>query len=87
MAKMKSKKQAVVFQLDFDPDDLDQIQWLVENADRFDTKFAGENEDGEMAIIEVTGSYVLVKTFQSNNWIRRNYYYPDGYREELFDRQ
>lgn len=73
-------------QLEFDPDNVEQIEWIVENSDKFETPLTGLNEDDEMITIEVTDEFILVKTFQKNGWTRNNYYYPDGYREELYER-
>ena len=52
----------------------------------------GKNGDGENVIIERGEDhdrgegYVRTQTFQSNGWVRNNYYYEDGTVEELFDR-
>ena len=74
-------------QLEFDPDDLEQIKQLVDNSDEFEMPLIGVNEDGESTMTEVTDKFVLVKTFQDNGWLRNNYYYPDGCCEELYSRQ
>lgn len=74
-------------QLEFDPDDLEQIKQLVNNSDEFEMPLIGVNEDGESTMTEVTDRFVLVKTFQNNGWLRNSYYYPDGCCEELYSRQ
>ena len=74
-------------QLEFDPDDLEQIKQLVNNSNEFETPLIGVNEDGETTMTEITSEFVLVKTFQKNGWLRNNYYYPDGCCEELYGRQ
>lgn len=73
--------------LEFNPNDLDQIKWLVENEEKFDMPLSGVNEEGESTLTCITDEYVVVETFQSNGWIRKNYYYTDGYCEEMFERQ
>lgn len=73
--------------LEFNPNDLNQIEWLVENEEKFDMPLSGLNEDGEETLTYITDEYVMVETFQSNGWIRKNYYYTDGYCEEMFERQ
>lgn len=73
-------------QLEFDPNDIEQIKWLVSNSDEFEIPLTGVNEDNEMTTTEITDEFVLVKTFQKNGWTRSNYYYPDGYCEELYEK-
>lgn len=74
-------------QLEFDPTDIEQIEWLVQNEDKFPMPLTGVNEDSETTITEITDEFVCVMTFQENGWIRRNYYYTDGTCEEFYDRQ
>jgi len=47
--------------------------------------FYGENEDGEIISISVFHDRIVLVTEQENGWIRKNFYYPDGTMEELFD--
>lgn len=51
---------------------------------------AGENEHGEVVIIEegkVDEERVFrVTTAQHNGWVRINYFYKDGSVEEMFDK-
>lgn len=49
------------------------------------TMLFGENEDGETTITSINPDNIVVDTQQSNGWVRRNIYWRDGTREELFD--
>ncbi len=50
----------------------------------------GTNEKGENVIVEYgynsNGRYVRTATAQQNGWLRINYYYEDGTKEEFFDK-
>ena len=69
-----------------DPYDLGKVIYLCDRADRIPMPLVGENEDGEMEMIEVLPQFLKMTTYQSNGWIRINYFYTDGTIEELFDR-
>lgn len=45
----------------------------------------GKNEDGEMVTVSIFANVIAAQTFQSNHWIRKNYYYRDGTTEELYE--
>lgn len=45
----------------------------------------GQNDEGERVMISIYHDKIIIVTYQSNHWIRKNYYYRDGMREELFD--
>ena len=49
------------------------------------TMLCGENEDGEATYTSIFNDHIVVDTHQSNGWVRRNVYWRDGTREELFD--
>lgn len=71
-------------------DNLDWINRTIEdcknNPDKYEMPLTGENDDGELIMFEVHPEYVLLITYQSNGWCRKNYYYMDGTVEELFER-
>ena len=46
----------------------------------------GINDSGEDVIIQRMGDCILLTTCQSNNWLRKNYYYIDGTVEEMYER-
>ena len=71
---------------EFNPNDMFQLNQMIDMADQFDMPLVGENEDGEMVMTEVTSEFVKMSTYQSNGWIRINYFYPDGIVEEMYDR-
>ena len=47
----------------------------------------GINDSGEDVIIQrMSDDCILLTTCQSNNWLRKNYYYVDGTVEEMYER-
>ena len=50
---------------------------LQEYAD-IETMFVGENEDGERVYLSVAHSGMVLRTEQSNGWVRVNYYDAEG---------
>ena len=64
-----------------------EIRKLVEGRD---LPCSGTNEDGEMVIIDAGCNdgvhFYHLTTVQNNNWLRHNYIYETGDREELFER-
>lgn len=50
------------------------------------TAYSGTNEDGEDVLVSIAPDSIVVSTFQSNGWVRKNYYGKDGLPEgETFD--
>lgn len=45
----------------------------------------GVNENGETVHMSVFHDRIAVVTFQANGWTRKNVYWRDGTREELFE--
>ena len=43
--------------------------------------FSGINEDGEAILISIANDSIVVRTNQSNGWIRINYYDENGNQE------
>lgn len=63
---------------------------IKEMTKRMEFPLMGTNEDGETVIVE-HGSldgveFFKTTTAQKNNWCRINYYYANGYSEELYTR-
>lgn len=69
-----------------DPYDLRKVNYLCSAADRIPLPLVGKNEEGETVMAEVLHQFLKMTTYQSNGWIRINYFYPDGTIEEMFDR-
>ena len=57
------------------------------NPKKYEQYLIGKNESGEKILLYVNEDNIVVETWQSNGWIRKNYYYrdPDCPDEELFD--
>lgn len=70
--------------IEFDPYDLDGIRKIIEENKDSREPFFGENKEGEAVSISVNNDCVVVVTEQKNGWNRKNTYYTDGTREELF---
>lgn len=68
-----------------DPTDLSSMISLMDAYGDSDTLFPGTNEDGETVHISIFHDKIVVVTFQTNRWIRKNVYWRDGTREELFE--
>ena len=47
--------------------------------------YFGENENGETVSISIFPDQIVTLTYQSNGWHRKNVYWRDGTREELFE--
>lgn len=65
----------------------EELQKLVEGRD---PPCSGTNDEGETVIIEHEknegDSRFYLTTVQNNGWLRHNYIYKDGSREELFEK-
>lgn len=64
-----------------------EIQKLIEDRE---LPCGGTNAEGEMLIIEAgindSVRFFHLTTAQNNNWVRHNYIYENGDREETFER-
>ena len=69
----------------FDPADLRGMRKLMEEHGDSKTAKFGSNELGEDVSISIFKDKIVVVTYQSNGWVRKNIYHADGCREELFD--
>ena len=71
--------------INFDPNNLKAMCELMDEFGGVNDMFFGKNEDDEEVQISIAHDNIVVVTMQSNGWIRKNVYYRDGEREELFD--
>lgn len=62
----------------------DLIKIMDEHGDD-DCMHIGRNENGESVHMSVSHDRIDVVTMQANGWVRRNVYWRDGTREELFE--
>ena len=69
----------------FDSSDLDGMRRLMDEYGGSSASFDGTNEDTEQVSISIAKDRIDVVTFQDNGWTRRNVYWRDGTREELFE--
>ena len=58
---------------------------VMDKYHTLETMLLGKNDDGEMVTVHIFKDHILTETFQSNRWIRKNYYHRDGTVEELFE--
>ena len=72
--------------VNIDPCDHKGMVELMDIADDFKGSWSGDNESGEHIQITISKDNIIVKAFQSNNWIRKNIYWRDGTSEELYER-
>lgn len=73
--------------INFDPSDWKGIAELCKRHAEFDAPWSGRNGDGEHISISINKDNITVQTFQSNDWVRENVYYPEDYTsEETFSR-
>ena len=50
------------------------------------TSYCGKNEDGEMVLVAIYKDKIIVETYQTNHWIRKDYYDSNGlYEAEMYD--
>lgn len=71
--------------LEFNPSDIKSMQNLMNTYGKSDTMKIGTNELGEKVLISIFEDRIVVVTYQSNKWIRKNIYHYDGTSEELFE--
>ena len=71
--------------IDFDSTDLDGMRRLMDEYGGSNASFDGTNENIEQVSISIAKDRIDVVTFQDNGWTRRNVYWRDGTREELYE--
>ena len=69
----------------FDPTDLGAMCALMDEYGHSDTMFMGVNTEFEETTISIFPEKIVYVTYQHNGWTRKNIYWRDGTREELFD--
>ena len=69
----------------FDSSDLDGMRRLMDEYGGSSASFDGTNENIEQVSISIAKDRIDVVTFQDNGWTRRNVYWRDGTREELYE--
>lgn len=69
----------------FDSTDLDGMRQIMEKYGDSKTAFFGTNGEEETILISVFHDKIVVDTYQSNGWLRKNVYDYDGTCEELFE--
>ena len=74
-------------QIHFDSTDTALLRQLMKEHGDSQFPFFGTNEDGETIEISIIHDGIVLRTFQRNGWIRKNYFDKDGYLEgETFER-
>ena len=71
--------------IEFNPHSQEGMNNLMDAYDDSKTMYPGVNENGEIIHISIFHEFIVVMTFQSNGWTRKNVYHRDGTREELFE--
>ena len=71
----------------FDSTDPKLLRELIREYGDSNTLFSGTNEEGERMTVSIDTEHgIVTNTFQSNGWVRVNYYGTDGLPEgETFD--
>lgn len=69
----------------FDPTDFDAMRQLMDEHGNSDTMFLGVNTELEDTTISILPEKIVYVTYQRNGWVRKNIYWHDGTREEMFD--
>lgn len=72
--------------IEFNPHDLKGMRRLMDEHGHSKSTFPGENENGERVHISIFPDKIVIATFQTNDWIRKNTYYRDGSSDETFER-
>lgn len=71
--------------VEFDSTDLGGMRRLMDEYGTVTAPFVSMNEDAEHIFIHVSKDRIDVVTLQHNGWTRRNVYWRDGTREELYE--
>lgn len=74
-------------QIYVDPTDQKSLVDLMDQYGDSTTMYPGTNEEGEDVYISIFPDKVVTSTFQHNGWTRKNIYYRDGTREELYSKE
>lgn len=69
-----------------DFDNSDSRRLLIQEFGNIKFPISGRNDSGEKILLNVSKNGIVVDTFQSNGWVRLNFYDADGNPEgESFD--
>jgi len=68
-------------QLKFDSDNPSMLRNLMKEYGDIEYPLFGKNDQGEDTEIHISKDSIIYKTYQSNGWLRVNYYGEDGYPE------
>lgn len=60
--------------INFDPTDWGAMKKLMAQYGDIDTAFDGTNTNGEDVLISINKDNIVVRTLQSNGWMRRDIY-------------
>lgn len=73
------------YQMTANFNDINDVIRITELYGDIEFPFLGENQNGEGIFVSVFKDRIVVKTEQSNGFIRVNTYWTDGTIEETFD--
>lgn len=77
------KEEKLTFTID--PYDEAGLRKLMDKYGDDPRTFMGSNERMEDTASSIFKDHISVRTFQNNGWVRRNIYWRDGTREELYE--
>ena len=66
-------------QIKFDSTDPELLKQLMKEHGNSTTPFTGENTEGELILISIFPDKIVTATYQSNGWIRNNFFDENGY--------
>lgn len=70
--------------INIDPTDHKGLVALMEEYGEDGELAFGENQEGEFVTMTIEADRITTETMQKNGWLRRNVYWKDGTREELY---
>lgn len=74
-------------QIKFDSTNPEQLKKLMKEHGNSATMLLGTNSEGENVSISIFPDRIVLVTYQSNGWIRKNYFDENGYPNgETFER-
>ena len=73
-------------QIHCDPTSQEAMNALMDEHGDSKTMYPGTNEHGEEVHISIFKEKIVTSTRQSNGWTRKNTYYRDGSREEMYEK-
>lgn len=60
-------------------EELENRRIIMREFGDFESALTGTNEKGEETLLHIAPDSLIVETYQSNGWIRKNYYDAEGY--------